>query len=102
MNVAGLDDVHHRLRHGERRNAAQQRLLRRLWRRARRSLTCSRGEENIYILWIQNYIFFMPRVVVASVAGSKVNITMQSQVRYPDGDCTSDIYVADMDKIAKM
>ena len=24
------------------------------------------------------------------------------QVRYPGGDCTSDIYVADMDKIAKM
>ena len=47
-------------------------------------------------------IYFMPRVVVASVASSKVNITMQSQVRYPGGDCTSDIYVADMDKIAKM
>ena len=24
------------------------------------------------------------------------------QVRYPGGDCTSDIYVADMEKIAKM
>ena len=30
------------------------------------------------------------------------NSPISSQVRYPGGDCTSDIYVADMDKIAKM
>ena len=38
--------------------------------------------------------YFIQVLVVASVASSKV--------RYPGGDCTSDIYVADMDKIAKM
>ena len=48
------------------------------------------------------FTYFMPRVVGASFASSKVIITMQTQVRYPGGDCTSDIYVADMDKIAKM
>ena len=30
------------------------------------------------------------------------NSSISLKVRYPGGDCTSDIYVADMDKIAKM
>ena len=41
----GLNDVHHWLRHWERWHAAQQRLLRRLWRGTWWPISCSWGEQ---------------------------------------------------------